>query len=44
LLGALLALLNVQALSTLALMFGLALLFVAALPVLWAWQFNQRKA
>jgi hypothetical protein len=43
LVGALLALLNVQSLSALALLPGLALLFVAALPVLWAWQFNQRK-
>jgi hypothetical protein len=47
LLGGLLALLKVQALPALALLLGLALLFVAALPVLWAWQFNQgvkRKA
>jgi hypothetical protein len=42
LLGGLLTLLKVQALPALALLLGLALLFVAALPVLWAWQFNQK--
>jgi hypothetical protein len=40
--GALLALLDVSALAALLMTVGFFLLFTAALPVLWAWQFNQR--
>jgi len=44
LVGVLLALLGAEAVASLAMMLGFILALVAALPVLWAWQFNQREA
>lgn len=42
-LGALLALLGAETLASLLMTSGFFLTLVAASPVLWAWQFNQRK-